>query len=206
MSHVALPTLDKPAETALIGRWFRLRIAGLLLATASIASVLYENQARALTWFLLAVSTVAWPLFARDLALRSRDPQRSEVRSLLVDSALGGFWIAVMQFNLLPSVAVSVMVICDKIVAGGKLLSARGFAVQVAACILTMAIRGFAFSPLTTMGEILATLPLLVLYPIALGTSIRAQSHRLGESPRLPSTLTHVADPDRAQDTEAAAA
>jgi diguanylate cyclase len=142
-------------------------------------------------------------LLARDLALRSRDPQGSEVRSLLVDSALGGFWIAVMQFNLLPSVAISVMVICDKIVAGGKLLSIRGFIVQVAACILTMAVHGFAFSPLTTMAEILATLPLLVLYPMALGTSIRAQSHRLGESPRLPTTLKPIAD---TQDTEPAAA
>ncbi len=201
MSHVALPTLDTPAASTLVGRWFRLRIAGLLLATASIASVLYENQARPLMWFLLAVGTIAWPLFARDLALRSRDPQASEVRSLLVDSALGGFWIAVMHFNLLPSVAISVMVICDKIVAGGRMLSVRGVAVQVAACVLTLAVHGFAFSPMTTMGEILATLPLLVLYPMALGTSIRAQSHRLGESPRLPSTLT-----PKPQDTEAAAA
>ena len=201
MSHVALPTLEAPVASTLIGRWFRLRIAGLLLATASIASVLYENQARPLMWFLLAVSTVAWPLFARDLAQRSRDPQASEVRSLLVDSALGGFWIAVMHFNLLPSVAISVMVICDKIVAGGRLLSLRGVAVQVAACVLTLAVNGFAFLPMTTMGEILATLPLLVLYPLALGTSIRAQSHRLGESPRLPSTLT-----TKSQDTEPAAA
>ena len=75
-------------------------------------------------------------------------------------SALGGFWIAVMQFNLLPSVAFSVMVICDKIVAGGRVLSMRGLIVQIAACVLTMAVHGFAFSPLTSMGEILATLPL----------------------------------------------
>ena len=56
MSHVAMPMLDEPAETTMIGRWFRLRLAGLLLATASIASVLYENQARPLMWFLLAVT------------------------------------------------------------------------------------------------------------------------------------------------------
>ena len=77
MSHVAMPTLDKPAETTMIGRWFRLRLAGLLLATASIASVLYENQARPLTWFLLAITAIAWPLFARDLGSRSRDAQAS---------------------------------------------------------------------------------------------------------------------------------
>ena len=201
MSHVAMPTLEKPAETTMVARWFKLRLAGLLLATASIASVLYENQARPLTWFLLAASAIAWPLFARDWALRSRDAQTSEIRSLLMDSALGGFWIAVMQFNLLPSVALSVMVICDKVVAGGRLLTIRGIMVQVAACVLTMAIHGFAFSPETTMAEILATLPLLVLYPLALGTSIRAQSHRLGESPRLATTLKGKSD-----DTELSAA
>jgi diguanylate cyclase len=201
MSQIAMPTLEKPVEKTMVGRWFRLRLAGLLLATASIASVLYENQARPFMWLLLAVSAVAWPLFARDLALRSSDASKSEIRSLLVDSALGGFWIAVMQFNLLPSVAISVMVICDKIVAGGRILSMRGLIVQIAACVLTMAIHGFAFSPLTTMGEILATLPLLILYPMALGTSIRAQSHRLGESPRMPITLKNPA-----QDTSLSAA
>ena len=143
MSHVAMPMLDKPAETTMIGRWFRLRLAGLLLATASIASVLYENQARPLTWFLLAITAIAWPLFARDLGSRSRDAHASELRSLLVDSALAGFWVAVMQFNVLPSVAISVMVICDKIVAGGRVLTIRGLIVQVAACILTMAVHGF---------------------------------------------------------------
>ncbi len=196
MSHVAMPTLEVSAEKTMVGRWFKLRLAGLLLATASIASVLYENQAHTFMWCMLAVSAIAWPLFARDLATRSDNPQASEIRSLLVDSALGGFWIAAMQFNVLPSVAISVMVICDKIVAGGRVLSMRGLMVQIAACVLTMAVSGFAFSPATTMAEILATLPLLVLYPLALGTSLRAQSHRLGESPRLPTTLS-----PKAQDT-----
>jgi diguanylate cyclase len=202
MSHVAMPTLDKPAETTMIGRWFRLRLAGLLLATASIASVLYENQARPFTWFLLAVTAIAWPLFARDLGSRSRDAQASELRSLLVDSALGGFWIAVMQFNVLPSVAISVLVICDKIVAGGRVLTIRGLIVQVAACVLTMAVHGFAFSPFTTMAEILATLPLLILYPLALGTTMRTQSRRLGESMRVPAPLEAA----RKQDTNLSAA
>ena len=202
MSHVAMPMLDKPAETTMIGRWFRLRLAGLLLATASIASVLYENQARAPMWFLLVVTSIAWPLFARDLGYRSRDAHASELRSLLVDSALAGFWVAVMQFNVLPSVAISVMVICDKIVAGGRVLTIRGLIVQVAACVLTMAVHGFAFSPLTTMAEILATLPLLTLYPLALGTSMRAQSRRLGESMRLPAPLKA----SRPQDTNLSAA
>jgi diguanylate cyclase len=81
-------------------------------------------------------------------------------------------------------------------------LTIRGLIVQVAACVLTMAVHGFAFSPLTTMAEILATLPLLTLYPLALGTSMRAQSRRLGESMRLPAPLKA----SRPQDTNLSAA
>ena len=94
MSHVALPTLDTPVESALIGRWFRLRIAGLLLATASIASVLYENQARPLTWHAPAGNVVCaaaygplpyWLSALADL----RDPSVVDAELVVIDFARG---------------------------------------------------------------------------------------------------------------------
>jgi diguanylate cyclase len=66
--------------------------------------------------------------------MRSADPRRAELRNLMVDSALGGVWIAVMQFNLLPSVLLATMLSVDKVSVGGPLLLARTSTLLVAGC------------------------------------------------------------------------
>jgi diguanylate cyclase len=54
-------------------------------------------------WIVLLANAFAWPHVARMLALRSANPRHAELRILMMDSTLGGMWIAVMQFNPLPS-------------------------------------------------------------------------------------------------------
>ena len=193
LTQLAMPTLGGSHLTGSVERWHRLRQAGLLLASLCIGWVLYDLGARPTIWALLAANTIAWPVLARELALRGRDAQAAEVRSLLVDSALGGMWVALMQFNLLPSVLLTVMLTCDKAVAGGWQLALRGIVVQLAACVLTLAVHGFAFSPQTTMAQIAATLPLLALYPLAMGLMMHVQARRLGES--LHTSSPSVAEP-----------
>ena len=201
LTQLAMPTLGASPRTEVVERWYRLRLAGLLLAAASIGWVLQDLGARSLTWALLVATTAVWPALARELALRSPDAEGAETRSLLVDSALGGMWIAMMQFNLLPSVLLTVMLTCAKTMAGGWRLAMRGLVVQLAACILTLAVYGFAYAPLTTMAQIMASLPLMILYPLAMGAMLHAQARRLGEalSPTLPGE-------DAGRDTELRAA
>src|SRR3546814_20096157 len=87
-----------------------------------IASVLYANDASAWAWGLLLFNGLAWPHVAWWLARRSHDPRGAEFRHLLHDYAADGAWIAVMQFNLLPSALLGTMLTVDKIgVAGGRL-------------------------------------------------------------------------------------
>lgn len=182
MTQLALPTLGESQIAAMVERSYRLRQVGLLLASMCLASVLVEVGARPVIWMLLAANVVVWPFIARELALRGRDAHAIEIRSLLVDSALGGMWIALIQFNVLASALLSVMLCCDKAIAGGWRLALRGIVVQLAACVLALAVHGFAFSPQTTMVEILSALPLLVLYPLAMSMTMHAQACRLGES------------------------
>ena len=173
----------------MIGRWFRLRARRAIVGDGVDRFGALRKSGASVYMVFTGGHGDRLAIVRARLKLAQPRCARLGLRSLLVDSALGGFWIAVMQFNVLPSVAISVMVICDKIVAGGRVLTIRGLIVQVAACVLTMAVHGFAFSPFTTMAEILATLPLLTLYPLALGTTMRAQSRRLGESMRVPAPL-----------------
>src|SRR5262245_13259725 len=103
----------------LVRRMYAPRSVGLALGGVAIGGVLASNGAGAAAWIALALSALVWPHVAFQLARRSADPFRGELRNLTVDSALGGVWIAAMQFNLLPSVVIFVMLCMDKIAVGG---------------------------------------------------------------------------------------
>jgi hypothetical protein len=121
-------------RTRFVERIFRLRVFGLALGFFAVAGVLWQDGADAWTWTLLAINGFLWPHLARQLALSGADPERTEVRNLLVDSAMGGVWIALMRFNVVPSMLLLVMLAVDKISVGGWRLLGRAFALQVAAC------------------------------------------------------------------------
>ncbi|MDR3385986.1 MAG: MASE2 domain-containing protein [Rudaea sp.] len=176
---------DSPVRQ-FVERSYRMRLFGLSLGLVCIASVLYQNAAHVAVWALLIANACVWPPLARFLALRSVDPVTTETRSLLIDSAMGGVWIALMQFNLLPSVLIALVLSIDKIRIDGWLLLMRSLVVQLAACVLAAAIHGLEFAPQTTMLTIVASLPLLIGYPLAMSVSahslmqtVRYQNHRL---------------------------
>jgi diguanylate cyclase len=176
---------DSPARQ-FVERGYRTRLFGLGLAALCIASVLFENGAHAAVWCLLVANVCAWPSIARALALRSADPVTAETRNLLIDSAMGGAWIVMMQFNLLPSVLIALVLAIDKIKIGSWQLLVRSLVVQLASCVLVAAVHGLMFAPETTMLTIAASLPLLVGYPLAMSMSslaltqtVREQNQRL---------------------------
>ncbi|MFY0022385.1 MASE2 domain-containing protein, partial [Acinetobacter baumannii] len=57
-------------------------------------------------WLLLGVHGYLWPHLARQWALRSVIPYRAERRNLVIDAAFGGFWIAALHGNLVPSAVI----------------------------------------------------------------------------------------------------
>ncbi|HET6546331.1 MAG TPA: diguanylate cyclase [Rhodanobacteraceae bacterium] len=169
-----------------------LRTIGMTLGFIVVAPVLYANHAAPASWALLLLNGFAWPHLARMLTERSSDPQRAENRNLMVDSIMGGAWIALMQFNLLPTVVIVTMLAMDKIAAGGHKLLFRGLAVQTVACILAGAANGFAFAPRTSMWEIAASVPFLVLYPIAISTMTYRLTQRIHRQNRLLERLNSI--------------
>jgi diguanylate cyclase len=161
-----------------VSRLYRLRMLGLMLGFFCVASVLYQNHAPVTVWTLLAADIFLWPHIAYAIARRSRAPRRAEIRNLEIDSALGGMWIALMQFNLLPSVVLAVMLSIDKINVGGPRLLLRTLGWQLAACAATLLVCGAQFAPATSTFNILATLPLLVAYPLAISGAAHALLQR----------------------------
>ena len=117
---------------------------------------------------LLAAHGFAWPHVALWLARRSTGPRRAETRNLMIDSALGGLWVAVMQFNLLPSVLLVTMLSIDKISIGGARLLARALGLFAGGCAVTSALLGFPIEVVTPMAVVVACVPFLVIYPLAI--------------------------------------
>ncbi|MCZ7566297.1 MAG: diguanylate cyclase [Burkholderiales bacterium] len=168
------------------------RILGLAFGFLAVGAVLFQDGAHPLVWAALVANAFVWPHAAYALAARSAQPYRAEVRNMLVDSAMGGIWIALTGFNLLPSALLAAMLSMDKLSVGGVRLLARGTAVLGASCLVAAAFTGFAFRPAATMLTIVACLPLLFAYPLAVGAatyrlsrSIRDQNRALAERSRI---------------------
>src|ERR1051325_6666910 len=83
-----------------VTRVYRLRLLGLGLGALPVASVLYQLHAAWWLWGLLAVNALVWPHLAHLRASRSARPIETEHGNLVIDAAMGGAWVALMQFNL----------------------------------------------------------------------------------------------------------
>jgi diguanylate cyclase len=190
--HLAVPnraSAAQPAgasrarELAFVHRVYHLRVVGLGLGMLCVAPVLWL-QGSGWWWLLLACNGLVWPHVACRLAERSHAPRRAEERNLMVDSALGGMWMAVIQFNLLPSVLLLTMLSMDKISAGGPRLLLRSLACLVATCVAASALLGFPVALATPMPVVLGCLPLLVAYPLMIGFTNHALASRISNQNR----------------------
>ena len=173
-------------------RMYLPRVVGLALGGVAITGVLIANGAHPALWAALLSSVIVWPHIALWAASRSRNPFRAELRSLMIDSALGGAWIALMQFNLLPSVVILIMLSMDKMAVGGARFLARCTGALVIACAVTSAATGFEVRLHTSMVQIVGSLPLLVLYPMVVGLTAYRLARRLREQNQLLSELSRT--------------
>ncbi|MCG6875792.1 MAG: diguanylate cyclase [Betaproteobacteria bacterium] len=168
------------------------RVLALGLGAVCAAAVLYENRSPLAMWIALFVNCFVWPHIAYWRAVRSRDPYGAEVMNLLADSTAGGVWIALMAFNLLPSVMLVAMMSMDKISVGGARLLVRGVGLMIAGCAMTVMLFGLNVRPDTSNFVLLACLPLLVAYPIIVGVTTYRLARRVREQNRTLATLSRT--------------
>src|SRR5262252_6508183 len=178
---------------------YRLRVLGLVVGSIAVATVLAGNGAPWWAWAALAFHVAVWPHLVWFLARRSADPHGVERTNLTIDSAFGGFWIALMHFNLLPSVLIATMMSMDKIGWGPAFLG-RTLASMAAGCAFGALLTGGAVAPATSMRVIAASLPLLVAYPLAVaftsytsGKLTRERKKAIEQSAALREQLAHIA-------------
>jgi diguanylate cyclase len=164
-----------------VERIYRLRIAGLGLGFFCVASVFALEHRGAVLWSLLVFHGFIWAHVARRAALACEVPFRGERLNLMVDALFGGFWVVAMRFNVLPSVLILAILSMNNIGAGGLHLFARGMIAHVLGVLVGLVTLGFVFSPMSEMPTILACLPFLIVYPLALGFTSYQLSLKLAQ-------------------------
>lgn len=182
---------DSPSPEELIGkgirfvkRIYQLRMIGLSIGFFCVAAAFLQHPVGWPLWVLLIFHGYIWPHVACHVALRSKIPYRAERRNLVADTTFGGFWIIAMQGNLVPSAVILAMLSMDNIAAGGTRLFLRGLVGSVVGAVLGLLLLDFRFAPQSDLPTIIACLPMLALYPLALGKSTYDMSKKLAERSR----------------------
>lgn len=141
-------------------------------------------------WVLLLFNGLVWPHLAYQLAIRASEPYQAERRNLLYDSVMGGFWTATMQFNPLPAVTILSMMTMNNVAAGGQRLFVHGALAQVVGILLAITLFGPQVQLNVTALQIYACLPMLTLYPLALGWVCYRLAIKLADHKRRLSALS----------------
>jgi diguanylate cyclase len=168
------------------------RTIGLGIGSVSVAAALYPLDLPTWVWGLLLFNGFVWPHLAYQLSTRSAFPYDAERRNLLYDSLCGGFWVAAFQFNPLPSVTILAMMAMNNVAAGGLRLFIQGSLTQIAGAVISMLLFGVAFTPAATQVQVWACLPMLTLYPLALGMVSYQLAIKLAKHKRILSALNRT--------------
>lgn len=173
-------------------RIYKPRIIGLGIGSISVGAALYPLQVPTWAWVALLFNAVIWPHLAYLRSIRSAFPYKAERRNLLVDSLLGGFWAATIHFNPLVTVTIISMMAMNNVAAGGLRLFTQGSLAQLIGVCVSWLLFGVAFTPTVSQFQVYACLPMLTLYPLAVGMVCYQLAIKLSEHKRTLRALSRT--------------
>ncbi|MER2491903.1 diguanylate cyclase [Catenovulum sediminis] len=145
------------------------RILGLGFGAFPVGSVLYELNYTTPVWLLMLFCALIWPHIAYIVGLRAKYPYNAEFRNLLFDAAIVGFWIAMMGFNLVPSLLLLSANGLNNISAGGVKFYLKGWgATLIGMCLAFLIIEPFIYLDSSQL-SIMICIPLVLIYPLLVG-------------------------------------
>lgn len=169
---------------SLARRLYASRTLGLALGLLCVGAGMYPLNPAPWVWGVMLLNGLLWPHVAYQWARRAEIPFRAEHRNILVDAFLGGFWVAAMQFNPLPSAATLSMMAMNNVAIGGLRFLLMGAVAQLLGIGVGLLVFMPAFVPQTSPMQLYACLPLLSIYPMALGWICFRQAYTLGQHKR----------------------
>ena len=173
-------------------RIYKPRIIGLGIGSLSVAAALYPLPMPGWVWAFLLFNGFVWPHVAFQLSTRSQFPYVAEQRNLIYDSFFGGFWAAATQFTPLTAVTILSMMAMNNVAAGGKRLFLRGVLAQAIGIGAAWLLFGLQFNADVSLFQVYACLPMLTLYPMAIGMVCYQLAIKLSEHKRALSALSRI--------------
>lgn len=143
-------------------------------------------------WLLLLAHGFVWPHLAFQIARFSGNAFRAEQRNLVFDGFAGGCWAGVMGLNPLPSVIILSMIAMDKIAAGGWHMLFKTLAAQALGIAVGVWLYAPPLFPETSQQQMLACLPILLIYPMAIGLICYRVTVQLGQHKRALARLSQT--------------
>ena len=153
----------------LASRLYKSRTLGLTLGFVCVAFAMYPLNPHPWVWALMPTNAFIWPHVAFLISRRCEHALRSERRNLLIDSFCGGFWVGAMHFNPLPAVTTLSMMTMNNVAIGGLRFMLAGWLAQGLGIGTALLVFAPAFIGVTTQAQLYACLPILMVYPLALG-------------------------------------
>jgi diguanylate cyclase len=147
-----------------------LRTFAYLAGLAAIFSVFSSNDSGYLNnpWVMsfLFLTCLTWPHIAYFWAKKSKQVKKRVTNSLMFDSFLGGLWIPLMSFELIPCAIFITVSMMNNICAGGFKLFIKGLYFLVFAVTLSSLFIEPTFQHESSLLVILACIPMITLYPM----------------------------------------
>ncbi|CAI9000999.1 diguanylate cyclase [Pseudomonas chlororaphis] len=169
---------------SLARRLYKTRILGLALGFLCVSAGMYPLRPPPWVWAFMLFNAFIWPHLAYQWARRSAVPFRGEHRNLLMDAFLGGFWVAAMHFNPLPTTTTLSLMAMNNIALGGVPFFLAGCLAQALGVAVGLLLFGVGFVAQSSALQLYACLPMLTLYPLALGFICYQQANVLSRHKR----------------------
>jgi len=163
---------------------YKPKVAGFLLAFLAISTSFYGTVSSKIVWGLLFFWIFIWPHLAYQWARHSKKPTKTEVRNLYIDAFIIGLWVPLMSFNFIPSLSILSMHLLSMITILGFRKSMLGLLTEFLGIAVATAFVDFNVNLDSQMYQILACIPVLVIYPLFVGFSTYKLSLAVSEKQR----------------------
>ena len=167
-----------------VRRTYPPRIFGMALAFPAAAVVFYQDQVPWHFWAFAIFGAFFWPHLAYFIASRSERPALAEYRNLVTDSVFAGLAVPLMSFNLLPALVLLTMGSLANVTVGGWRLFLKGLLVFWISVFIGWQWAAFIWDDFMFRLEpdlliLIATVPIMVVFPLSIGVMTFSQSRRL---------------------------
>ncbi len=175
-----------------VERAYQLRMLGLILAALPVTVILHDLHVPMWQWLMLGAYVLIWPQVSYLAARRAQSPAKAEVNSILADAVSAGIWIAIIQFNAVPGMVILMELGMTLVSSGGWRLAARGLLFAMLGTLLGILLVGLHWVPATNMEVLIASIPLLVVYPLVVSGATYQLARRVRRQNQLLNQLSRT--------------